>query len=159
MRAPSIDRITGLVLLVLATVWVILVWRTIPPGAGPVGPRTLPLGLGVALAVLSAWLMWFGTGEAEEPAPDPAPAAGDWVTLRMVLATFLSIAVYGVLMERIGFVFATAAVVLALLWLALGIRDTRKLVGMTIGIPIGCWLVFGKLLGSHLPRSPWFSLF
>ena len=54
MSEKKRDVVTGMLLLTLSLVWMLIVWRTIPPGTGggDVGPRAFPLLLGALLAVV-----------------------------------------------------------------------------------------------------------
>ncbi len=61
------NRISGIVLLAVALVWIVLVYQTIAPSQGTeAGPRAFPLFFGYVLAVLSLLLLL-----AELPAAAP----------------------------------------------------------------------------------------
>ncbi|TCO70832.1 tripartite tricarboxylate transporter TctB family protein [Rhodovulum euryhalinum] len=164
-QSRRLDLIAGGILLLFALAWTATVWRTVPPGFDGIGPRAFPFWLGVALAVLSAVL--FGRGLRGSPPPadaeDDDPPAGATVStglrLGLVAAVCGIIAVYGVLMQKIGFLPATALTVAATLVVVLGERRPLIVAGMALGIAVGAWLAFGQVLGAYMPRGTWISLF
>lgn len=152
------DLRVGLILFVLGIVWTAIVVATIPPGNYGIGPRAFPLWLGVGLVVLSAMLAggaWLRrNGDGADPAESELSGAG-WPLIRTVALVCLLIAAYGFLMQRAGFLLATALTVGFTLWVVLGERRPILVAGMAIGISVGAWLVFGQLLGAYLPRGTW----
>jgi putative tricarboxylic transport membrane protein len=144
------NRISGFVLLAVALVWIVLVYQTIAPSQGTeAGPRAFPLFFGYVLALLSLLLL----GQSFRPAPDlhhdaPTVLPSEWVAVVMTIASFV---IYGMLLEPFGFIPSTAFVVVALLLLVLRVRSVLVIAGMAIGLSLGCYLVFGKLLGVYLP--------
>ena len=147
------NRISGIVLLAVALVWLVLVYQTIAPGQGPeAGPRAFPLFFGYVLAVLSLLLLFQGF---RPPTPDlahdsnvPAILPGEWIAVVMTIGSLI---VYGMLLEPFGFIPSTAFVVAAVLLVVLRVRSLLVIAGMAIGLSLGCYLVFGKLLGVYLP--------
>ena len=148
------SRISGIVLLALALVWLVLVYKTITPGqGGEVGPRAFPLFFGYVLAVLSLLLL---LQSLRPPAPDlegesDAPAAtlpGEWLAVAITVG---GLVVYGMLLEPFGFIPSTAFMVAVLLVFGLRVKSPVMIGGMAIGLSLGCYLVFGKLLGTYLP--------
>jgi putative tricarboxylic transport membrane protein len=146
------NRIAGSVLLGVALVWIVLVYQTIAPGQGTeVGPRAFPLFFGYVLAGLSLLLLLQSfRPPAVEPDDDRMPAAlpGEWAAVVMTIAGFV---VYGMLLEPFGFIPSTAFVVAVFLLLVLRVRSPVTVAGMAIGLSLGCYLVFGKLLGVYMP--------
>jgi len=151
MSASLRNRISGAILLAVALVWIVLVYQTIAPGqAGEAGPRAFPLFFGYLLAGLSLLLLMQGfrpTPETDE-ADAPAMLPGEWMAVAM---TIVSLVVYGLLLEPFGFIPSTAVVVAAVLPFVLRVRSLVMIAGMAIGLSLGCYLVFGKLLGVYLP--------
>lgn len=164
------DLATGASLFVLSVVWVVIVYVTVPTGSG-VGPRAFPLVLGLALMALSAILVGASLGNRRREA-QPVPAAradaigperkaaltGLRLRLQVLVTVCATIAIYGYLMQKLGFVVATFPTVVTLL-LILKERRILVLLGMGLGITFGCWLVFGKVLGAYMPGGTWISLF
>jgi putative tricarboxylic transport membrane protein len=147
------NRISGTVLLAVALVWTVLVYQTIAPGqGGELGPRAFPLFFGYALAGLSLLLL---LQSFRPPAPDldhdagaPAVLPGELAAVAMTIGSFI---VYGILLEPFGFIPSTAFVVTAILLFVLRVSSLVMIAGMAIGLSLGCYLVFGKLLGVYLP--------
>jgi putative tricarboxylic transport membrane protein len=151
MSASLRNRISGAILLAVALVWIVLVYRTIAPGqGGEAGPRAFPLFFGYLLAGLSLLLLMQGFRPAPEidEADAPAMLPGEWMAVAM---TIVSLVVYGLLLEPFGFIPSTAVIVAAVLLYALRVRSLVMIAGMAIGLSLGCYLVFGKLLGVYLP--------
>jgi putative tricarboxylic transport membrane protein len=147
------NRISGLILLAVALVWLALVYQTIAPGqSGEVGPRAFPLFFGYVLAVLSLLLLLQSfrpsTPDLAHDSNVPAILPGEWIAVVMTIGSLI---VYGMLLEPFGFIPSTAFVVAALLLLVLRVRSLLMVAGMAIGLSLGCYLVFGKLLGVYLP--------
>lgn len=145
------DLIAGGVLLAVALVWIVLVYRTIEPSQGPqAGPRAFPLFFGVSLAVLSLILLaqsFFAAGERES-AEQRSGAPAEFFS---VVATIGSIVFYGALLETLGFLPTTVIVVALLMVFVLRARSPALIAGMSIGLAVGSYIVFGKLLGTYLP--------
>jgi len=147
------NRISGIVLLAVALVWTVLVYQTIAPGqGGEIGPRAFPLFFGYVLAGLSLLLL---LQSFRPPAPDldhdadaPTVLPGELAAVVMTIGSFI---VYGMLLEPFGFIPSTAFVVTAILLFVLRVSSLVMIAGMAIGLSLGCYLVFGKLLGVYLP--------
>lgn len=166
MTAEFRDRIISSILLVFALGWCAVVWATIPPGgAGTgIGPRAVPFWLGVLLAVLSLALL-AGTFSGSRKHPDTdengVPMSRErrhseiWALGWIVGSTV----VYTMLMDWFGYVPATFVVVLVLLRVGLGVRSLPVLLGMSVGLSFGIYLVMGVLMGVYLPRGTLLTLF
>ncbi len=145
------DRITGAVLLAVALVWIILVYQTIEPSQGAAaGPRAFPLFFGVALAVMAMAMLvqTFLVPGVADNSDVQAALPGE---LTAVLLTIGTIVFYGLLLEPLGFIPSTIIVVAAMMVLILRIWAPLKVAAMSVGLALGCYLVFGKLLGTYLP--------
>ena len=148
------SRISGIVLFAVALVWIVLVYQTIAPSQGTeAGPRAFPLFFGYLLAVLSLLLLF---QSFRPPAPDLENESdiSDTVLpdeLTAVATTIGSFVVYGMLLEPFGFMPSTAFIVTILLLFVLRVRSAVMIAAMAIGLSLGCYLVFGKLLGVYLP--------
>lgn len=165
MHAAHRDQVVGALLLIFGAVWTAVVYLTVPQGFGDgIGPRAFPLFLGILLVILSALLLLSGyrKGHATpEPAneDDVADSTMTRSDVRMICSVFVIIIAYGFLMQKVGFVIATLAVVAATMWLVLGIRKPIQIAAMAAGLTGGCWLVFGEILGAYLPPGTWLSIF
>ena len=170
MTANTRDLITGLILLALSVAWCGIVLRTIPRGAGggDVGPRAFPLWLGVFLGIMALIMVaraWIARA-LNRPPFDPQPrdfatktsAADKRMELLMIGLTFGILILYGATLPLIGFNLSTALVVVLTLVLCLRLRSVFVITGMTVGIPLGCWLIFGKLLHIPLATGGWINL-
>lgn len=159
------DTLLGATLLVIAGSWTWLVVETIPPGVGDgeIGPRAFPLAFGVALLVLAALLLaWplltrskdrFASEVPDAALPEPTPLY--WLPALTVL---IEILLYGFLLEKIGFLLATPVIVLIVMTVSLRVRSLRKLVGTALGLTVGCWLIFEKIMGIYLANGTWLNL-
>ena len=147
------NRISGFVLLAVALVWIALVYQTIAPGqGGEAGPRAFPLFFGYVLAVLSLILLFQSFWRVPDSEDDSdAPVAmlpGERIAVAMTVG---GLVVYGMLLEPFGFIPSTAFMVAVVMFFGLRVRSPVMLAGMAIGLSLGCYLVFGKLLGTYLP--------
>lgn len=166
MTTNTQDMITGFILLVLSVAWCAIVLMTIPPGAGggDVGPRAFPLWLGVALGVMAVIMLaraWIARTSLD-PQPREAGAkvspSDKQTELLMIFLTFGLLMLYGAALPLIGFNLATGLVVALTLVLCLRVSSVFVITYMTVGIPLGCWLVFGKLLHIPLATGGWINM-
>lgn len=155
----------GVVLTLLAVVWLWLIDTYIPEvvSEGEPGPRALPILLGVLLGILGVALAV--SRPAGPPADEkdlssagPALRTGeDPSTFRTALATFGLLLAYAFLLDRIGFISATAALMLTAMAGVLGMRRWVFMAVFAVAFAAGTWLVFNTLLGIPLPRDPWIA--
>ncbi len=157
--AASRDRITGLVLLGIGVVWSAIVYQTIPggQGQGDIGARAFPLIFGIGLMVLSLLLILKSYQSSEGSEEDKVESI-NLFKLKIAFSVFALVVAYGFLLFKIGFLLATPLVVAVTMWIILHIRNVKTIAAMAIGITIGCWLIFGKLLGAYLPPGTWVTL-
>jgi hypothetical protein len=151
---PKSDRLAGTVLLLVALLWITVVFWTIPDVAGDggrVGPRGFPLAMGVLLVVLSA-LMIAGSFAATEAGADE-PGRSGRAEIWALLATFGFLGGYVALLLWFGFAIATAAAVAAFLVFVLKKRSPLLIAGMSLGLALGIWLILGKAMGVYLPHG------
>lgn len=164
------DVVTGTLLLVLSSVWMLIVWRTIPPGTGggDVGPRAFPLLLGALLAVFSLWLTIAALRKRRNDAVTPgaegaideaeSTGAGGAAGFVAAILTVAHLVAYGFLMQRIGFVLATLVTVASIMLFCTNDRSPLRIGAMSAGITFACWLIFGKILGVYLATGSWINL-
>ena len=157
------DIVLGATLMVLGAIWTWLVIDTIPPGfgEGEIGARAFPMTFGIILLVLAAILLGRLSlasnpdGEGPTDAEMTEPVGLRWVAALLLL---VEIALYGFLLEKIGFVLATPVIVLLVMFLNLRVRSLPKLVAMSLGLTVGCWVIFEKLLGIYLANGTWMNV-
>jgi hypothetical protein len=146
-----VDRVLGLILVLVALVWLWLAFAYIPGPRGPgeTGPRAFPVLLGVALAGL-------GVALSVNPRPSVEPVAP--VTRReltIVAGTIGVLLLYAFLLERVGFLIATPMAIALTMWGLVRARSVTLIAALAIGFTAGCWAIFGALLGTPLPRGSW----
>ncbi|WLW57365.1 tripartite tricarboxylate transporter TctB family protein [Streptomyces sp. YU58] len=121
---------------------------------GPVGPKTVPVVVGIGLLVIAALLavdvLRGGRGEAEGGEDVDLSEPADWRTVLLLAGVFLGAAV---LIEPLGFPIAGAL----LFWgaaFALGSRrfDRDPLIAAVLSLVT--YAVFNNLLGVPLPGGP-----
>ncbi|MGC1427872.1 MAG: tripartite tricarboxylate transporter TctB family protein [Albidovulum sp.] len=159
------DTVLGVVLVLIAGCWTWLVIATIPPGFGDgeIGPRAFPLAFGIIVIALAGLLLlrvFLGVKDGDATSGfDDAEIRNArrfyWLPALVVLG---EIALYGFLLEKIGFVLATPIVVLLVMTVSLRVRSVPKLLGMSLGLTVGCWLIFEKILGIYLAHGTWLNL-
>ena len=125
----------------------------------PLGPRGFPKYLAVGIIITALFLFirqirkWFQTpgwkyapeGESDDP---DFPASGARV-IGLITITFTYLA----LLIPLGYLLATPAFLAAVLTL-LGIRRTRLLVAVSVGITLVLFVVFVLLARIYLPLGP-----
>ncbi|WP_121750427.1 tripartite tricarboxylate transporter TctB family protein [Streptomyces sp. E2N166] len=121
---------------------------------GPVGPRTVPIVVGMGLLVIAALLavdvLRGGRGEAEGGEDIDLSEPADWRTVLLLSGIFLGAAV---LIEPVGFPVAGAL----LFWgaaFALGSRRSDRDPLIAAVLSLITYIVFDKLLGVPLPGGP-----
>ncbi|MEV4948505.1 tripartite tricarboxylate transporter TctB family protein [Streptomyces sp. NPDC053755] len=121
---------------------------------GPVGPRTVPVVVGVGLLVVAVLLtvdvLRGGRGEAEGGEDVDLSEPADWRTVLLLAGVFLA---FAVLIGPVGFPVAGAL----LFWgaaYALGSRHPRRDPLIAAGLSLLTYIVFDHLLGVPLPGGP-----
>ncbi len=146
-----LDRVLGLVLVVVALTWLWLAYTYIPGprGAGEMGPRAFPVLLGFVLAGLGTVVALSPAGVGDSIKPVTRSEAA------MAAGTIGVLVLYAFLLERVGFLIATpTAIAIAMRGLVRERRVTR-IAALAIGFTAGCWAIFDALLGTPLPRGSW----
>ncbi|MDI3407287.1 tripartite tricarboxylate transporter TctB family protein [Streptomyces cavernicola] len=121
---------------------------------GPVGPKTVPIVVGVGLLVIAALLavdvLRGGRGESETGEDVDLSEPADWRTVLLLAGVFLATAV---LIDPLGFPIAGAL----LFWgaaFALGSRRFDRDPLIAAGLSLLTYVVFNNLLGVPLPGGP-----
>ncbi|MEV6650689.1 tripartite tricarboxylate transporter TctB family protein [Streptomyces sp. NPDC051219] len=121
---------------------------------GPVGPKTVPVVVGVALLLVAALLtvdvLRGGRGEAEGGEDIDLTEPSDWRTVLLLAGVFLGNAV---LIGPLGFPISGAL----LFWgsaYALGSRQVDRDPLIAAGLSLLTYVVFNNLLGVPLPGGP-----
>ena len=143
------DTLSGLLLLLFGTC-VVVDARTFPASPGQsIGPGLFPILIGVGLVLCGVVLLWSGRRqrggrwlEFEEWVCQPRRA------LNAVLVVGALI-FYALAVETIGF-FITAIVLLAVLFLAFGVRR-RWIAPLAVGVTLGLHISFYSFLRVPLP--------
>jgi putative tricarboxylic transport membrane protein len=162
-----VDRRASIALLLVSVIWCAVVVLTIEVPDDIEGPssRTFPLLFGLVLGVCAAVLFLrsllrsaqSSSNQESEDLPselansNKSPAAPDKAEIYAVVWISSCIIVYALVMEWLGFVVGTVSTILFLLVGALGIKEKKLLILLPLGLAVGIYLVFGKLLGVHLP--------
>jgi len=140
------DRVFGLVSLLFG-IWYVLETRNFVItefGTGPVGPRTLPVLLGIAFSSLALVLI-VKPGES----PEWGSITVWWRIAAVVAISFL----YGQLLEPLGFVAASTlmAIVIGLFFRG----PIAKLVPLSLAFAIVIAFIFNNWLRLQLPTGWW----
>lgn len=152
-----LDRWLGPCLVLLALVWLWLVYTYIPSARaeGEPGPRAFPVVLGatmLGLGLAISFAAWFRRPRISQSTILKAVSTRE---AAIVAGTFLLLMFYAFTMEMLGFLIATPlAILLAMRWL-LRMREWRFMLLFAAGVTATCWLFFVKLLESPLPRGLW----
>ena len=151
------EKWIGVGLLIFSLVWYGLVTNFIEvPSSVEGGPdsRTFPLFFGFLLGAFSLLLIARsiiqGSVTKKVPTSDK-PRENFWAEFRCASWMLGCLVFYGYIMSLFGFMLATLVSVLLILVGALKVYRPKQLIAITLGISIGTYLIFGKLLGIYLP--------
>ncbi|WNO75472.1 MULTISPECIES: tripartite tricarboxylate transporter TctB family protein [unclassified Streptomyces] len=121
---------------------------------GPVGPRTVPLVVGIGLVLVAVLLtvdvLRGGRGEAEGGEDIDLSEPSDWRTVLLLAGVFLA---FAVLIGPVGFPIAGAL----LFWgaaFALGSRHLDRDPLIAAVLSLLTYIVFNNMLGVPLPGGP-----
>ena len=140
------DRVLGGVCLIGA-IWYTATARTYEGtgfGSGPVGPKTLPTGIGILFGALALYIMF---------RPDPSPTWPGRKTAGPIILVVAASYAYGQIIEPVGFILSSAAmiIVIGLLFRA----PLAKLLPLSVAFPVVLAFVFNNWLGLQLPDGLW----
>lgn len=139
----SNNRTLGAVALLMAAILAIFGWGLVAPFAyEPVGPRAFPMITALVIAICGAILLVQGGGAVE---PDSRK------TLLGIVLLTLTLLIYAMLFERLGYVPATLAmaVVVALIF---GAKPHQALISGAV-LSVGSYLLFDRVLDVVLPMG------
>jgi len=137
---------------------ILIVWQAtlirLTPAYSKVGPRVIPYIVGVGLVVAGVWLGYeaitgrgsSGTVESEDADPT---LPTDWRTVGLLVLALLA---YLVLIERAGFIIASA-VLFVMAAFAMGSRHLVRDVVIGIVMATILYLAFSRGLGLSLPAG------
>ena len=137
---------------------ILIVWQTtlvrLTPAYSKVGPRVIPYIVGAGMIVVGVWLayealtgrMSLGTTESEDA--DPALPT-DWRTVGLLA---LALLVYLLLIERAGFIIASA-ILFVMAAFAMGSRRLARDIAIGIVMSTVLYVVFSRGLGLSLPAG------
>lgn len=143
------ERVFGVCLLVFSCAGIWIGWDLqAPVSYEPIGPRAFPL-LVLSLLAVCALALMFGGGGTPTVGPPRAVLGRIGLLFGVLLA-------YALLFEKLGFVIATA---LATIPIARAFGGTwRAAVVGGVGLGIGLFLFFDRLLDVVLPTGAWLKL-
>lgn len=164
----SIDRGAAIALLILSFIWCAVVVLTIEVPGDIEGPssRTFPLLFGIVLGVCAAILFlrsFFDSSKnpqnqkledeskSENESPNECLVESGKAEVSAVIWISSCIVFYALVMEWLGFVVGTLSTVLFVILGALKIKEKKLLILLPLGLAVGIYVIFGKLLGVHLP--------
>ncbi len=160
-RITPLNRIEiGETLLALAAVvfGILIVWQAtlirLTPAYSKVGPRVIPYVVGAGLVVVGIWLAYealtgrASAGTAESEDADPTLPT-DWRTVGLLGLALLA---YLVLIERAGFIIASATLFVTAAF-AMGSRRLARDIAIGIVMAAILYLVFSRGLGLSLPAG------
>src|SRR5215204_3335153 len=137
---------------------ILIVWQTtlirLTPAYSKVGPRVIPYIVGAGMIVVGVWLayealtgrMSLGTTESEDADPT---LPTDWRTIGLLA---LALLVYLLLIERAGFIIASATLFVMAAF-AMGSRRLARDIAIGIVMSTVLYVVFSRGLGLSLPAG------
>ena len=152
---PRARRVTALLALLLAAVYVTNTWQTLSLGRWhKPGAAIFPIAVGVLLAIsaISVLLERHGGAGKDEPATISLPAGADLRRLLLLLAAF---AIYFLVMPVMGNMVASALFLLASMWLLSDDpqRSIFRLAIYAVAIAVSFELFFVRLLKVQTPAG------
>jgi putative tricarboxylic transport membrane protein len=112
------------------------------PGFFPLVGGLLLIGLSLILLVQG----WLGRGTAPR---QPREAFGEW---RRPLILVVSMSIYTAVLEAFGYVLPTIAIA-AVVLRVLGVTSWKALILTSVGLSVGTYYLFGRIMGIELPAG------
>jgi len=161
MTARASDRLLALILILVSALWCWGVVETIPgiDDGSRLGARGFPLGLGILLGFLGAILLvrTFLPAAMTEPV-ETGEETPRRTELWAVAASVGLLVLYAALLQYTGFLIATFVTTAIAVGPVLRVWRPGLIAGMALGLSLGIYLIFGKLLGVYLPYGSWINL-
>lgn len=145
------DQWSGLFLLILA---IFMCWGSLGLPYGSIhnpGPGFFPLWLGVILGLMSIGLLVTITLQ-KETAMSVREILAEEIRWKEVLLVIISLVLYGVLIDYIGYLLVTF-LLMALLLRSVEPQPWMAVVGWALGGTLGSYLVFEVWMKLRLPRG------
>lgn len=161
MQLERLDRWLGLLLVVLAVIWLWLAYAYIPGARSDAepGPRAFPILLGAILLGLGAVMTVSAFVASRRPGAKTELPAVQRREVMVVAGTFALLMLYAFLLEKAGFVISTLLAVVLAMRVLLHRQPWGLTLAMAGGTTLFCWLLFAVLLEAPLPRGSWRWLF
>lgn len=140
-------------LLLLLGGWAVIDTLQLPDveNRGPVGPKTVPLAVGILLVVTAVLLaidiLRGGRGEQEGGEDVELGQGSDWKTLGLLVVAFVANIL---LIDRFGWPVSGAVLFFGTTF-ALGSRHLIRNAAISIALSVGTWYLFNLGLGIALP--------
>jgi hypothetical protein len=156
MRLDRVDRWLGPCLMLLAIIWLWLVYTYIPGARaeGEPGPRGFPVLLGIVLGGLGALISVSAFASGDRKITDEIEPVSRSEGL-IAAGTFGLLMLYAFLLSKAGFLIATPIVVVLAMSGILRMRNWLLVFALAGGLTLACWLFFVVLLEAPLPRGTW----
>jgi len=161
-RALNQNSVAGAVLIAAGAFVVYQAFQIPATRVAGWGPRAFPVLAAIAVVLAGAVVLWSGLRGAADARSEPAapgptlPDAGG-SALTSVLGLILVASGYIWLLDKIGYLLATALATPFAFWLY-GVRRPVSLIAATILCPIIYQIVFIELMRVFPPRGEWIDL-
>ena len=142
------ERILGglLLFISIAGIWIARGFEA-PFSYEPVGPRAFPILILALLGISAIALMLGSKSHATVWAPPPV--------LKRIGALFLIVLIYAFLFDKLGFILATALMVIPVARFFSG--SWKQAVAGGVGLGVGLFILFDRLLDVALPTGLWLN--
>ena len=153
------DRVTALVLLVIAGGWTYLANQIPFPTFARVSklaPGHYPMGVAILLAVVAIILFmqtFRGKENVEKNGPQEEPGRRNPKAIQHLLTGFTLFLAYVISVPFFGFVLASPLFVFFFIWF-IGRYSLLLTIPIAIGIPAILWIIFAWWLVTPLPKGP-----
>ncbi len=112
------------------------------PGFFPFLGGSLLIGLSIILLV-QGWL------RRERSTPQPREVVGE---LRRPVILIVGMSIYTAVLESLGYVLPTI-ILIAVILRVLGVTSWKILILASLGLSVGAYVLFGRILGIDLPKG------